>query len=86
MFTLWFTLWFTHLCVWLQRCLKLLYTFTNTALCYVALKYTLSRFEVVGDSTELSSIQLSSTEPSSVQLRQLSSQAPALLGSTSKFN
>ena len=40
----------------------------------VALRYTLSRFEVVGDSTELSSIQLSSTTPaqftgpSSIQL------------------
>ena len=31
-------------------------------LCTVALKYTLSRFEVAGDSTELSSIQLSSAQ------------------------
>ncbi len=46
----------------------------------VALKYTLSRFEVVDDSTELSLIQLSSaqldsTELSSVHRAQLSSTA-----------
>ncbi len=42
----------------------------------VALRYTLSRFEVVGDSTELSSIQLSwaqFTELSSVHRAQLDS-------------
>ncbi len=40
----------------------------------VALRYTLSRFEVVGDSTELSLIQLSSAR---FNWAQLSSQGPA---------
>ncbi len=50
----------------------------------MALRYTLSRFEVVGDSTEqvgaspgFRETKLSSVQLSSVQLRQLSSQGPA---------
>ncbi len=41
----------------------------------VALRYTLSRFEVVGDSTELSSVQLLS--PAQFNRAQLSSADPS---------
>ncbi len=54
------------------------YLYTTVHKVTVALKYTLSRFEVVGDSTELSSIQLSSAQfnyASSVHRAQLSSTA-----------
>ncbi len=56
----------------------------------VALKYTLSRFEVMGDSTELSSIQLSSAQfnyANSVHRAQLSSTALSSIQlSSARFN